>query len=206
MRGTIVVFDIGNVLIEWQPERYYDARFGEDRRRALFAGVDLHAMNDRVDRGEGFRDIIYETAEANPDWRTEIRAWHDDWLRLAGPAIERSVRLMRALRARDVPVHTLTNFGVDSFALARTAYDFLDEFDAAHVSGHMGVIKPDPAIYELVETATGAQGDTFLFADDRPANIEAAAARGWRTHLFEDAAGWAGRLVGEGLLTPAESA
>jgi FMN phosphatase YigB (HAD superfamily) len=61
-----VVFDIGNVLIEWQPERYYDATIGEDRRRAMFAEVDLHGMNDRVDMGEGFRDVIYETAEAYP--------------------------------------------------------------------------------------------------------------------------------------------
>jgi hypothetical protein len=55
-----VVFDIGNVLIEWQPERYYDATIGEDRRRAMFAEVDLHGMNDRVDLGEGFREVIYD--------------------------------------------------------------------------------------------------------------------------------------------------
>jgi 2-haloacid dehalogenase len=90
-----VVFDIGNVLIEWQPERYYDATIGEDRRRAMFAEVDLHGMNDRVDLGEGFRDVIYETAEAYPAWRAEIRDWHDNWIKLATPAIPHSVKLMR---------------------------------------------------------------------------------------------------------------
>ena len=72
-----VVFDIGNVLIEWQPERWYDARVGEARRRAMFAAVDLHAMNDRVDRGEDFREVIYGTADAYPDFAAEIRMWHD---------------------------------------------------------------------------------------------------------------------------------
>jgi 2-haloacid dehalogenase len=124
-----VIFDIGNVLIEWQPERYYDATIGEDRRRAMFAEVDLHGMNDRVDLGEGFREVIYETAEAYPQWRAEIRDWHDNWIKLATPAIPHSVQLLRTLRAKGVPVFALTNFGIESFAYAQTQYDFLNEFD-----------------------------------------------------------------------------
>jgi 2-haloacid dehalogenase len=58
MTPEAVIFDIGNVLIEWQPERYYDRVYGEDRRRALFDAVDLHWMNERVDRGEPFREVI----------------------------------------------------------------------------------------------------------------------------------------------------
>ncbi|WP_298438133.1 HAD family phosphatase [uncultured Jannaschia sp.] len=201
-----VVFDIGNVLIEWQPERWYDARIGADRRRAMFAALDLHAMNDRVDRGEGFRDVIYGTAAAHPDWADEIRMWHDHWLDLATPEIPRSVRLMRALRAKDVPVHALTNFGVETFALARTRYDFLSEFDRTFVSGHLRVIKPDAGIYAAVEDGTGLGGDALLFADDRAENIAAAAARGWRTHHFEGPDGWADRLVSEGLLSEQEAA
>ncbi|MFO6465278.1 HAD-IA family hydrolase [Jannaschia sp. KMU-145] len=201
-----VVFDIGNVLIEWQPERWYDARIGPERRRAMFAAIDLHAMNDRVDRGEGFRDVIYEAAEAHPDWADEIRMWHDHWLDLATPAIPRSVRLLRALRTRGVPVHALTNFGVETFALARTRYDFLSEFDRTFVSGHLRVIKPDAGIYVAVEDGTGLGGDALLFADDRAENIAAAAARGWRTHHFEGPDGWADRLVSEGLLSEQEAA
>ncbi|KIT16671.1 HAD family hydrolase [Jannaschia aquimarina] len=203
---TVVVLDVGNVLIEWQPERYYDARIGPVRRRALFAAVDLPEMNLRLDRGEGFRDVIYETADAHPEWRDEIRLWHDDWLALASPAIDRSVRLMRALRAKGIPVHALTNFSDESFELAKRHYEFLDEFDAAHVSGRLGVIKPAPEIYAAVEAATGRPGPAHLFADDRPDNITVAEGRGWRTHLFEGADGWADRLVREGLLTEAEAA
>jgi 2-haloacid dehalogenase len=201
-----VVFDIGNVLIEWQPERYYDRTIGEARRRAMFAEVDLHGMNDRVDLGEGFREVIYETAEAYPHWRAEIRDWHDSWIELATPAIPHSVALLRALRARGVPVFALTNFGIESFAYARTQYDFLDEFDRAFVSGHMGVIKPDPRIYEMVEAECGIAPERLLFTDDRPDNVGAARERGWQAHLFEGPDGWADVLVAQGLLSPSEAA
>jgi 2-haloacid dehalogenase len=200
-----VVFDIGNVLIEWQPERYYDATIGEDRRRAMFADVDLHGMNDRIDLGEGFREVIYATAEAYPQWRAEIRDWHDNWIKLATPAIPHSVQLLRTLRAKGVPVFALTNFGIESFAYARTRYDFLNEFDRPYVSGHMRVIKPDPRIYEMVEEDCGLSGDSLLFADDRADNIEAARARGWHAHLFEGPDGWAQALVDHGLLTVEEA-
>ena len=206
MSVEAVIFDIGNVLIEWQPERFYDRTVGEARRREMFAAIDLHAMNDRVDMGEGFRDIIYATADAHPAFGDEIRMWHDHWLELASPVIDRSVRLMRALRRNGVPVHALTNFGVESFELAKGHFDFLGEFDTAFVSGHMKVIKPDARIYTMVEKELGLSGDALLFADDRPANIAAAEARGWRTHLFTTPDGWADRLVAEGLLTREEAA
>ncbi|RVT83368.1 HAD family phosphatase [Rhodobacteraceae bacterium CCMM004] len=201
-----VIFDIGNVLIEWQPERYYDAEIGPKRRRALFEEVDLHAMNDRIDRGEDFKETIYATGETYPAWRDEIRAWHDHWIELAKPAIPSSVAALRALRRRGVPVFALSNFGIGSFAYARTQYDFLDEFDRPYISGHMGVIKPNPEIYRMVEADCGLRPETLLFTDDRPDNIAAAAARGWQTHLFEGPEGWIDRLVGEGLISAAEAA
>ena len=104
MSVQAVIFDIGNVLIEWKPERYYDAVIGADRRRAMFAEVDLHGMNDVVDRGGDFTSTIYDWAEKYPAWRDEIRMWHDQWLKLATPAIPHSARLMRGLKARGVPI------------------------------------------------------------------------------------------------------
>jgi 2-haloacid dehalogenase len=206
MTPEAVIFDIGNVLIEWQPERYYDRVYGEDRRRALFAEVDLHWMNERVDRGEPFRDVIYETAEQYPQWRAEIRDWHDNWIELASPVIPHSVTLLRRLRAKGVPVHCLTNFGVESYAYAQTQFDFLNEFDIEFVSGRMQVTKPDPRIYEMVEAGLGVPPGAILFADDRDANIAAAGVRGWQAHLFDGPGGWADRLVAAGLLTAEEAA
>ncbi|RBI74056.1 HAD family phosphatase [Roseovarius sp. TE539] len=196
-----VVFDIGNVLIEWNPERYYDRVIGPERRRALFSQVDLHGMNEAVDRGGDFRETIQATADGHPAWREEIMLWHDDWIELASPEIPGSVRLLRALRARGVPVYALTNFGVRNFEYAQETYSFLTEFDRLYVSGRLGITKPDPAIYARLEADCGAAPGRLLFADDRADNIAAAKARGWQGHLFDGPDGWAHTLVRTGLLT-----
>ncbi|PTX50092.1 2-haloacid dehalogenase [Gemmobacter caeni] len=200
-----VIFDIGNVLLEWNPERFYDWQIGRAQREALFAEVDLHAMNEAIDAGAPFRDTIYDLADRTPDWADEIRMWHDNWLDMASPRIDGSVTLLRALRSRGVAVFALTNFGIGSFDYAKTRYDFLSEFDRAYVSGHLGVTKPDPRIYERVEADCGLPPGALLFTDDREANIAVALQRGWRCHLFERWQGWARRLVTEGLLNEKEA-
>ncbi|MFD2739649.1 HAD family hydrolase [Sulfitobacter aestuarii] len=206
MQPEAVVFDIGNVLIEWQPERFYDSVIGEERRRAMFAAIDLHGMNDRVDRGGHFTETIYECAEQYPDWRDEIRLWHDRWIEMAAPVIDHSLRLMQALQARGVPVFSLTNFGIQSYDLAAGHYPFLRQFDRDFISGHLGMIKPAASIYEALEKGSGIAPERLLFTDDRADNIAAAAARGWGTHHFTGPQGWADRLVAEGLLSQEEAA
>ena len=205
MTVEAVVFDIGNVLIEWNPERFYDRVLGAARRQEMFAALDLHGMNDGVDRGDEFRATVTAFAEANPDWADEILMWHDNWVEMASPAIDHSVRLLRALRRAGVPVLALSNFGVQTFELAVMHYPFLEEFDRAYVSGRMRCIKPDPQIYEMLEKDSGVPPETLLFTDDRAANIAAAAARGWQTHLFEGPGGFAARLVSERLLEEKEA-
>jgi len=196
-----VVLDIGNVLIEWQPERFFDKEIGEDRRKAMFAAIDLHGINDEVDRGGNFQETIHAAAQAHPEWHDEVLMWHDRWIEMAAPAIDHSVRLLRALRKTGVPVFALTNFGIQTFEIAEPVYPFLGEFDRRYISGHMGVIKPDAEIYARVEQDCGVSPGSLLFTDDRIDNINAAAARGWQTHLFEDPQGWADCLVVHGLLS-----
>ena len=205
LQPQAVIFDIGNVLTRWQPEAFYDRVIGTDRRRALFAAVDLHHMNDLVDAGALFRETIYDWADRTPDWAPEIRMWYDRWIELASPRIEGSIALQRALRAKGVPVFAVTNFGRYSWDEALPKMDFLTDFDRTYVSGQMGVIKPDPQIYAMVEADCGLPPDSLLFTDDRADNITAAARRGWRTHQFETWQGWAERLVAEGLLTKKEA-
>lgn len=207
MRPEAVIFDIGNVLIEWQPERFYDKAIGEDRRRTMFDQIDLHGMNDQIDRGAHFRNTIYDFAENNPKWRDEIRMWHDNWIEMAAPAIPHSVRLQQALRAKGFPVLALSNFGIQNFDFAADEhYPFLRDFDKLYVSGHMKMAKPDHDIYQAVEEDCGFAPHTLLFADDRADNIETANNRGWQTHLFDGPQGWADRLVAEGVLSQKEAA
>jgi 2-haloacid dehalogenase len=195
-----VIFDIGNVLIRWDPEGFYDRVIGPDARRRLFAETDPHAMNEQVDRGAPFRATIYAHADQHPAWTAELRMWHDRWEELAGPALPDSLTLMRALQKAGIPVFALTNFGHDSFAHALTIYPFLAEFDRAYVSGRMGLTKPDPAIYAAVEQDCGLPPERLLFTDDRADNIAAAAARGWGVHHFTGPQGLRDRLHAEGLL------
>ncbi len=205
MTPEAVIFDIGNVLTHWQPEAFYDRVIGADRRRALFAAVDLHGMNDRIDAGDPFRQTVYDCAAAHPDWAAQIRLWHDRWIELATPLIDGSTRLQQALRAKGVPVFALTNASAETVEAFADALPFMAGFDRRYVSGRMGVMKPDPRIFAMVEADCGIAPDRLLFTDDRADNITAAARRGWRTHQFESWQGWARRLVAEGLLTQTEA-
>ena len=202
---SAVVFDIGNVLIEWVPERYFDQTIGVKRRREFFEQVPIIDANAAVDCGADFTGTLQQLALDHPQWETEIRLWQDNWLAIVGPAIPRSVRLLRALRAKGIPVLALSNFGVQPFEQAQNHYGFLSEFDERYISGHLQIIKPDPQIYAALEEGSGYAPKGLLFADDLPQNIAAAAARGWQTHLFKDADGWANCLVSHGLLSAAEA-
>jgi 2-haloacid dehalogenase len=206
VKPQAVIFDIGNVLVGWQPERFYDTVMPQAMREKMFAEVDLHGMNDLIDKGALFKETVYDWADRHPDWSGYVRMWFDNWFDLASPYIDRSIRLQQALRAQCVPVFALTNFGSHSFAHAETRFGFLKDFDRRYISGHMGVTKPDPAIYAMVEADCGIAPGGLLFTDDRPENIAVARDRGWRTHLFEGPDGWADRLVAEGLLTAEEAA
>lgn len=206
MSISAVVFDIGNVLVEWHPVRFYDGEIGVERSRRLFAEVPLEDMNLAVDMGADFASSVEALADAHPGWRGEILMWRDRWLEMASPDIPHSAALLRSLRAKGIPVHALSNFGVATFEIAREAYPVLAEFDRAFISGEWRMAKPDPAFYEVLERETGADPRGLLFADDRAENLRAAESRGWRTHLFADPRGWADRLVAERLLTPEEAA
>jgi 2-haloacid dehalogenase len=200
-----VVFDIGNVLIGWQPEQFYDRMIGPERRVQLFAQVDIDGMNASVDLGADLALAVRAKAAQHPEWHDEIHLWHDRWIDMAQPAIGHSVKLLRSLRRRGVPVFALSNFGIATLEAANAVYPFLREFDRQYISGHMGVVKPDPEIYRRLEDDSGVAPASLLFTDDRSENIDAAAQRGWRVHLFENAQGFADRLVAEALLNTEEA-
>lgn len=181
-----VVFDIGNVLVGWQPEVFFDTQIGTERRKRLFAEVDLTAMNLRVDRGAPFVESVQALAQAHPDWAHEIQLWQDGWSQMFAPVIPTNVTLLRELRAQGIPVFALSNFGRETFEIACNTHDFLTEFDRTFISGHLGVLKPEAEIYAILERETGVAPEGLFFIDDRPENIDAARARGWRGHVFHD--------------------
>ncbi|MDA5095417.1 HAD family phosphatase [Aliiroseovarius sp. KMU-50] len=200
LRPKAVVFDIGNVLIRWHPEDHFDRWFGRSRRRAMFAAVDPHEINHRMDAGEDFHTLVQEKAAKHPEYKHEIEMWLDRWKELAGPAIDLSVATLFALKRRGMPVFALSNFGVTSFALSEQEHAFLSAFDKRYISGHLKTVKPDHRIYEILEGDCGIAPDRLLFTDDLPANIATADKRGWQTHLFETPRRWADHLIAAGLI------
>ncbi len=196
-----VIFDIGNVLIEWHPENFYDQTVGTERRKAFFSAIDIHSHHLEIDKGAALLDTVNSLIPRFPEWEHELRMWHDNWNEIAAPEISHSARLLCELKRKGITVFTLTNFGHDNFPRSQDAYPFLKEFDREYVSGRLKMIKPDPEIYQYVEQDCGLNPERLLFTDDRAENIKAAADRGWKTHLFTDPQGWANRLVAEGLLS-----
>lgn len=205
MRVEAVVMDIGQVLIDWRPQRYYDRLIGPERCAAYFAEVDLFGMMDRIDAGADFSATVNETIEAHPEWRGELIIWRDNWAEILGPAIDDSQRLLKALKAKGIPVFALSNFGAQNYDMSMAKFPVLREFDRQYISGKMKLMKPDPAIYAAVEADCGLAPGSLLFTDDRPENIEAARERGWQVHLFDGPTGWAQCLAQSGLLSEEEA-
>jgi len=200
-----VVFDLGQVLVRWDPEGFYDRQIGEARRKALFQAVDMHGHNLRIDLGETKEEVMQDVARQHPEFAEDIMLWSSHWLEMLYDDIPHSVRLLKALKAKGHPVVALTNFGWDTLAIAEQRYPFLTLFDRRFVSGELRTVKPRPDIYEAVEDGLGVAPEQLVFADDSPANVEAAQARGWHAHLFTEPQGWADFLVAHGILTREEA-
>ena len=183
----VVVFDIGNVLLNWDPDGLYAAHLTDPAaREAFYAEVGLHAMNLEIDRGAPLHASVEAAAAAHPDRAALLRLWASDWESTLDGAIEGSVRILRDLQAQGIPCVALSNFGAETFVRAELLFPFLKAFDRRFISADLGLVKPDPAIYAVVEDGLGLSGGALFFTDDRAENIAAAAARGWHTHHFSD--------------------
>jgi 2-haloacid dehalogenase len=207
MTPQAMVFDIGEVLVGWSPERLYARLIPDaDARARFFREVCPPEWNDAFDRGRSMPQGVAEDAAANPEYAALIRAWWEMWPEMIGPPIEGSVACLRALKRKGTPVYGLTNFAAETFAIAQRMFPFLTEFDHVVVSAHVKANKPEPAIYAALEAAIPHPPQALFFADDKPANVAGARARGWRAHLFETPEGLQAELVACGMLEPAEIA
>ncbi len=194
-----VDFGIGNVLVGRDPMRLYRQEMSAAEWYTLIGSVDLTTMNEEVDRGAALRDTVYETAARHPVHADAIRLWHDRWIEMFGPRITGTWAILEALQNAGIPIFALSNFGRDSFEIAKQDYPELTRFDQTFISGTLGLIKPDPKFYAHLERITGLSGSALFFTDDRADNIAAATARGWRGHVFTGAPALAARLIAEGL-------
>ena len=174
-----VVFDVGAVLVAWDPERPYRALIPDAAERAAFrARCELDAMNLAGDHGR-LEDAVEAWAARFPEDAGLIRVWRARWTEMFGPAIPETEVLLRRARASGRRVAALSNFAADTWELGRGMFEVLRGFDVEVISGREGACKPSAEIYARVEAATGAAGRALWFLDDKAENVAAARARGW---------------------------
>ncbi|MEO9825037.1 MAG: HAD family phosphatase [Paracoccaceae bacterium] len=195
-----VVWDIGNIFAMWEPEAFYDRRLGVEKRQRFFEETQPHAMNHAFDLGADGHALSREHGKKHPEWAEEIHLWIDAWSEMFSTVIPGSAEIVAELAAKGTKQLALSNFGAETLEIAKKMHPALQRFDEEYVSAHLGVAKPDAAIYQALENGSGLSGEDLIFTDDKVENCEAAEARGWKTHLFTDAAGWRARLEAEGLL------
>jgi 2-haloacid dehalogenase len=201
MATDAVVFDLGGVLIDWDPRLLYRKLLADEAAVEEFlATVCTPEWNAEQDRGRPFAEGVAELVERHPAHAGAITAYHERWTEMLGGEIPGTVAVLAELRAAGVPLYALSNWSAETFRLTRGRFPFLEWFDGLVVSGEEGVTKPDRRIFELLIERFGLVPAATLFVDDSAANVTAARDLGLDAVRFRDAAGLRRDLAARGLL------
>lgn len=184
-----VIFDLGNVLIPFNPRWLFRKMLPNDVAiDQFFAETGFDAWNAEMDAGRPFADGIAAHSARYPHHRPLFEAFFERWHETVGEPISESVEVFRTLKHEGIRTYALTNFSAETFPLALARFPFLHDFDGTIVSGHEGLVKPDAAIYELLMTRYAVAPERAVFIDDKQENVEAARALGMAGIHFTDAA------------------
>ncbi len=187
-RPTAVVFDLGNVLIDWDPLPAIAAGVGEQEARRFLAAddFDFAAWNHEQDSGRPFEESERAAVARVPHWERAILSYRQHFDRSLVGGIEGSVAVLRDLHAAGVRLLALTNWSAELFPVALGRFDFLGLFEDIVVSGDERMAKPDPRIFALLAERSGVPLSRCVFVDDKPVNVEAAQAAGMDGIVFVD--------------------
>ncbi len=207
MTASVVVFDLGNVLIPWDIRRLYRDVITDPADLDRFLGEVLTTeVNAQVDLGRPLAEVTNELAERYPDDAENIAVFRDRWVGCVSDPIPETVAILTELVGAGVRCLALSNFGRDTFQSVEDRFaPVLGQFDGMVISGFEGVIKPDPAIYHLLCDRYEIEPADAFFIDDSQANIAAANELGFETFHFPVPVANGARdlreeLVGRGLL------
>ena len=196
------VFDIGRVLFDWNLRYLFEKLIDEPGQLDWFlAHVVTEEWHFQSDAGRPLAEMVPELQARFPDHAHLVDAYRDRFNETIDRPIAGTHALVRRLHAAGVPLFALTNFGAEFFTGFRPTEPIFELFDDIVVSGEECVAKPDPRIYEIAEKRFGHPPEALFFTDDNPHNIAAAQERGWRTHLFTDAASLEAELIRRELLS-----
>ena len=196
----VVIFDLGGVLIDWDPRHLYRKLIDDAGEMERFlATVCTRDWNERQDAGRSFAEAVAELSARHPDQAHLIEAYWRRWPEMIAGAMDDSVAILRELKGGGVRLLALSNWSAETWPHARDRFEFLTWFDGLVISGLEGVTKPQPEIYDLLLERFQVRAEGALFIDDAEANVEAARRRGLSAVVFEGAVPLRRALADRGL-------
>lgn len=196
-----IVFDLGMVLIEWDPRHLYRKVFDDASEMEWFLAEVCHgAWNLEQDKGRSFDEAVAEATARHPAHAREIAMYRDRWMEMVPGAIQGSVNILEALHRKGTPLYAITNWNGDTFRQTRARFPFLELFRDIVVSGDEKLLKPEPEIFHLLARRNSLDLAHSLFIDDSLKNVHGAEAVGMKGHHFTSPEGLRRALETHGVL------
>lgn len=182
-----IIFDLGGVLIDWNPRYLFEKIFSEEREMDYFLStICTPQWNEEQDAGRRLSDGTDILVKEYPEYELAIRSYYGRWDEMLGGSIDESVHILEELKEQNkVRLYALTNWSAETYPIAYFQYDFLQYFEDIIVSGKEGIRKPSPQIYQLACDRFKTRPESTLFIDDNLRNIKAAKKFGLQTFHFE---------------------
>ena len=182
-----IIFDFGNVLLEWNPRYVYQRYFPDDPKgmERFLAEVNFAEWNLEQDKGRPFAEGVAILSEKFPHYAELIQAYHENWTDSIGAAYSGTIEILKKLKQAGYPLYGLSNWSAETLPFAREKYDFFDLFDDFVISGDVGHVKPDPEIFRIMLGKIGRPAGECLFIDDAVTNISQAQKMGFATVHFQ---------------------
>ncbi|MDK2980523.1 MAG: 2-haloacid dehalogenase [Chloroflexota bacterium] len=197
-----IIFDLGGVLIDWNPRYLFRKLFDGDEERVewFLTEVCPQSWNVQMDGGYPFEQAIAERIEKFPELSEELHAYWERWEETIGGAIPGTVEILAELREAGYPLYVLSNWSAETFARVRAHFPFLDWFDGLVISGQIGLLKPNREIFEHLLEQVGRPAEECLFIDDHATNTEAAEQLGFQTVLFTTPGTFKEQLIAKNII------
>ena len=185
---TSIVFDLGNVLIDWNPRYLYRKLLPNETEVEWFLeNICNNNWNEKHDEGQVFSEGIKKLSKLYPQYANLIKAWFDRWEEMLGGPLDDSVEILAELKDLGFPLYILSNWSAETYPKAEAVYDFLNWFDGKIISGEVGKIKPDPEIFYTLIKKFKLIPENSVFIDDKLSNIETANLIGFHGIHFHNA-------------------
>ena len=186
---AIAVFDLGGVLIDWNPRYLYRKLLRDEAAVDSFlTTVCTQSWNERQDAGRPFAEGCAVLKQAHPQKSELIDAWFSRYEEMLGGAIEGSVAILSELQAKQLRLFALSNWSAETFPFALRRFEFLRWFQGVVLSGEVRLVKPDPRIFQLLFEKYDIDPAEAVYVDDHARNVETARALGMHGIHFTDAA------------------